>query len=195
MTKRDMKILPRLAAATALLCGLGAAATAQTMVTGDEAKAALFPTKGARAVVFNLPGLDDKTKAVLGEVAKDQKYFGAIALAPEKGLASAQAAVNYHSVAAAERAAIAACQSAAKTQCRIAAHVLPAGYAERGLTLSVDATQGFNDSYLPAGSPKALAISPSTGQWSIAAGQGAGATATRSCNAKGAGDCQVVVAD
>ncbi|WP_145953376.1 5-aminolevulic acid synthase [Oceaniglobus indicus] len=194
-----------ISATAALAVGVLASggATAQGISTEAEARAALFPAKGVRVVVFNLPGLSDTVKAAIGEQFRGQKYYGAFAVSlTGSKIAGAQASANHHSIGAAEQAALAACnasRTAGAAECRIAAHILPPGYEARALTLSADATAGFNNSYVGAGSPKALAISPSTGEWSIAKGQGAGAAATTSCSgaarSQGASDCRVVVGD
>ena len=81
----------------------------------------------------------------------------------------------------------------------VAARTLPADYSAQPLQLSVDATRAFRDDYRPARAPKAMAISPDTGKWAIARGDGAGNAAVSQCNAQaatlGAQDCYVAIAD
>lgn len=174
-------------------------------VSGASAQRQLFSAKGALVKVFNLPMLSEQDKMVIGELGKQQKYYGAIAISPDEGLMSEPtlAAANYHSIPPAETAARAACDKRRKrgtARCVIAAHILPPGYDRpRALQLSADATAGLARSYGKGSGPKALAISPLTGQWAMARGQGAGAAAVAECNRtatqNGARDCAVAVAD
>ena len=70
------------------------------------------------------------------------------------------------------------------------------GWEPRALQLSADATDDLRRSYRKGKGPKALAVSPSTGVWTIARGDGAAAAAVQECQAQsGADDCQVAVAD
>ncbi|WP_226780975.1 5-aminolevulic acid synthase [Oceaniglobus trochenteri] len=184
----------------ALIAGLASPAAAQT-VDGAIADDMLFSTSGVSVTVFNLPMLSEQDKLVLGEIAKQQKYYGAVAISPDEGLMAEPtlAAANYHAIPPAEAAARAACDKARKpgsARCVIAAHIRPAGHAARPLQLSVDATAGFRTSWEGAG-PKALAISPATGEWALARGQGAGEVARSECNkkAKGARDCTIAIAE
>lgn len=172
-------------------------------VDGKTAQRALFSTKGVGIALFNLPQLSEQDRLILTEVARQQKYYGAVAISPDEGLMSEAtlAAANYHTIAPAEVAAKAACDKARKkgsARCVIAAYILPSKHTQRALQLSVDATQGFNDNWAGPG-PKALAISPATGEWAMAKGQGAGDVATSDCNrtaqTRGAQDCVVVIAE
>ena len=126
------------------------------------------------------------------------KFYGALAYAPDEGLISnaLQGAFNYHSVEAADAAALAAC-SAAKTgagACSIAARILPPGYQRRAISLSLDATQAFFDKYRPATGNKYFAISRSTGAWALGPSEG-GALSACTRDARGANDCAILVKD
>lgn len=148
------------------------AASAQA-VSGDAASAALFDPKGRTvSVVPNpLPGQSEQVTAMLVDVLKSSaasvRYYGSIAMAPDAGLESEATAQseNFHSVAAADAAALANCNArrSGGAPCVIVARTLPKGYEPRPLELSVDATEAFATEYRKAKTPKALAISPSTG--------------------------------
>ena len=183
------------AALTLTLILLSATTALAEPLTGKAAKKLLFPVKGASVDMRPDSGLSEQDQTVLGTVAAQQPYYGAIAISPGEGLMSEAtvAAANYHDTAAAEAAALADCngKKKAKAPCVIAALIRPDGYEARPLQLSLDATTAFRKDYDGMGS--ALAISAATGGWGIA--QGAEA-AVAACAAKaGAKDCTVVVAD
>jgi hypothetical protein len=128
-------------------------------------------------------------------------WYSSIAYSPSTGLTTEPgpvAAANHHGVAAADRAALAACNAAqarGAAPCVIGARVLPRGYEARPLELSFGATSAFRDTYRRARGEKAMAISPASGQFAIATGQGAAEEALARCNAlsQGAGDCLVAI--
>ena len=179
----------------ALCCATGAVA----QVTGRDAKAALF--KGAEAEVDLRPeaGLPPDQAATLVMVGAGQPYYGAIAISPDEGLMSEAtvAAANHHTVQAAEIAAKLACDAkkTGASPCVVAALIRPLGWEARPLMLSADATEGLRKDYPAKGG--ALAISPATGAWSIAQGDGAVQTAVGSCNVKAGAvaDCVLAVQD
>lgn len=170
-----------------------------------EARAALFGTRGSAVAVSGaLSATDQGIIRRTIDLLSDQlngpvKYYAAIAYSPDEGLLSEalQSAMNYHSVAAADAAAIAACnatRAAGTRTCEIAARVLPRGYEPRALTLSYDATGAFERAYRRERSPKAMAVSPVTGAFGIGKSADAAIAACRGGTA-GAGDCRVVIAD
>jgi hypothetical protein len=189
--------------AAALLMSAGPVA-AQTF-TEAEARAALFGTRGTSIAVSGaLSATDQQIIRRTIDLLADQlngpiKYYASIAYSPDDGLVSEalQSAMNYHSAAASDAAALAAC-NAVKTSgargCEIAARVLPRGYEARALTLSHDATGAFERAYRRERAPKAMAVSPSTGAFAIAR-SAEGAIAACRGNGSGAGDCRVVIAD
>lgn len=170
-----------------------------------EARSALFGTRGVAVSLSGaLSATDQEIMRRTIDLLADQlngpvKYYASIAYSPDEGLLSEalQSAMNYHSVAAADAAAIGACNAArapgART-CEIAARVLPRGYESRALTLSHDATGAFERAYRREKSPKAMAISPSTGAFAIGRTADAAVAACRA-NGNGAADCRVVIAD
>lgn len=187
---------------TAAALTLIAGAAAANPVSGAAAKGALFSPKGAEAEISAQPFLSASDIKVLEQVAATQKYYGAVALSPDEGLMSEAtfAAANYHAVAPAREAALAACngkRKKASKPCVIVGDILPVGWKEgAAVQLSTDATAGFEQEYLVAKAPKALAGSATTGHWAIATGAGAREKAIKDCAAKGgAKDCRVMVAD
>lgn len=185
--------------ALTLICG---AAIAEP-INGKAAKRALFSPKGASVELTAQGGLSATDIAALRQVALQQKYYGAVAMAPAEGLVSAStvAATNYHGIEAASLAALATCNAKRekKTPCVVVALIRPADWAARDLQLSVDATDDFRRSYLRAPAPKAFAISPETGRWAVAKGEGAGDAAVSACNERaaqfGGRDCALVILD
>lgn len=178
-----------------------------------EARAQLFGVRGT--TIQFAQGLGQGERAVLNAFLTNdqyrvgQRYYGAVAVSPDffTRLAAEPAAAamsglmqiteNFHSPEAAGRAALSACEAARAgrgSACKLAAYVLPRDYAPRALTLSVTATEAFRV-YRRTQSPKAFAISPSTGQYYIAGGADAEAAAVAGCNRTtgGASDCVVVV--
>ena len=190
----------------ALIAGAGNA-MAQT-VNEATARQALFDPRGRLVSTSPLPGLSEDLQPLLKQAlqasAADVRYYGAVAMAPGAGLESEATALaeNFHSPAGAEAAALASCNArrpSGSQPCVVVARTLPRGYAARPVELSVDATEAFRKDYRKAKSPKALAISPATGRWAIAAGPGAVEAAVEACNrqasAAGASDCRPAIVD
>ncbi|RVT83904.1 5-aminolevulic acid synthase [Rhodobacteraceae bacterium CCMM004] len=184
-----------------ILAGTGLAA-AQT-VDGATARAQVFSADGATAQLYRRADLDERDRLILVEAAKTQKYYGAIAYSPSEGLLAEAtvASANYHSVPTAEAAALRICEDRrprGAAPCVLAARIVPPGYVERAFQLNADATGALAD-YRRGAGPKALAISPGTGEWALAKGAGAAGRAVADCNAKaarrGGRDCRVAVAD
>ncbi|WP_224823489.1 5-aminolevulic acid synthase [Cognatishimia sp. MH4019] len=186
-----------LAGALALIAGAALAAP----LTGKDARKALFKPGPVEIVVLDLPFLSAEDKAVLGQIAQQQKYYGAIAFAPEDGLLSESltGAFNFHDVTAARAAAIKGCkaQRTSDNACEVVAELRPKGWeGGRALSLSGDATEAFGSEYRKAKSPKAMAVSPSTGLFAVATDPAAPGTATSQCEVLAqAGDCTVVLSE
>jgi hypothetical protein len=167
--------------------------------TGASAKGMLFSAGDAQVqIVSGAPVTPDEAKLLAGVVA-GQPYFGAIAISPDEKLLESKATIavaNFHTTEAAGKEARRQCdalRSGAKP-CVVVAFIRPKGWQKRGLSLSAEATAGFEKSYPAA--KGALAISAATGAWGIASGNGAGDAAIKACAAKLADkDCSVVVAD
>jgi len=140
---------------------------------------------------LNFMANDEAFKAVL--------YYGAIAASPEHGLTykATAASANHHTTEAAAAAALKECNGlrGGGPKCVVVAHITPKKYVERALQLSTSATVAFKKTYLRGGGSKALAISPSTGGYGVAKGDGAAVAALAACANDGAPDCRIVVQD
>lgn len=167
-------------------------------LTGKAAKAMLFQPGKSVAEMAAGTGLSDADLAALKSVAETQSYYGAIALSPDEGMMSEAtvAAVNYHDTAAASAAALAECNAkkTGKAGCVVVALIRPKGWKAPGFGLSSDATAAFKGYDRKVG---AMAVSPATGAWGMAVGEGAAEAAVADCAAKNdkATDCVVVIAN
>lgn len=164
-----------------------------------EAQALLFPHDRVEVARYALPGLSEDETQIIIAVAREQRYFAAMAFAPDQGILSEPTvlAANYHSRETAHAAALAQCNAlrSGGTQCTLALEVRPAGWESRALHLSADATEAFGGSFSQAPSPRAFAISDATAAWGTGQGNGAVETAVAACAEGGATDCRVVIAD
>ena len=188
-----------------LASALAVPAAAQ-VIDGGAARKLMFPLSGYE--ILYAEGLSESNKRILQMVVpmmaeqlrQPVRYYGAIAWSPDDGLAheSVQAAMDYHSPEAAGAAARAACDKLrsgkAKTPCQVAASMVPKRYRARPLTLSLDATAGFDRQYLTMKGHKALAISPTTGAWGLGDNDAAAVAACRRSESGGK-DCAVVIRD
>ncbi|SIO29348.1 hypothetical protein SAMN05444722_1257 [Rhodovulum sp. ES.010] len=194
-----MKAIRAIMVAGAL--ALPAAVSAQP-VDGRTARALVYDPSGVEVTIIRLDFLTEQDDLrALDFAARQQPYYAAIAVAPGEGLMSnaTVAAANYHDVGSARQAALKSCDSRRQggARCVIAAEVRPLGWEPRRLSLSADATLGLRQRYLRGGrGEKAMAISPSTGIWSVAKGGGAAREALDGCaRQSGAVDCELAVAD
>lgn len=181
------------------LCAAVFATSANAQVADTKsAGSMLFPTKGHAIQVSSKLSDQDRTTIVgviplmAKQLNQPVRYYASIAYSPDDGLVheALQAAMNYHTVAAADAAAVAACnklRSRGAQSCRVAARIVPKGYKARPLTLSVEATEGFNRTYKKTKGDKALAISEATGAWGMGKSD---AAALSQCRAK---DCKIVI--
>lgn len=182
---------------------LGAKAQGQVL-TGDEAAQLLFSHKGHVVQVSSkLTALEKKIATgvvplMASQLRQPVRYYAAIAYSPKDGMLhnSLQAAMNFHTPRAADKAAVAACnrlKSNSAPTCRVAARILPKRFKARDFTLSIDATVAFQRSYQTSAAPKSFAISPSSGDWGMGVSDRA---ALKVCQAKGrSGDCKIVIRD
>ena len=174
-----------------------ASGASSDVLTGKAAKKALFSGADVAVQVMKQAFLVDNQAEILGSVAAQQPYYGAIAVSPDEGLMSEAtiAAANYHSVEAASVAALAGCDAVRKGKkpCVIVALVRPKGWEARVLQMSADATAAFRKEY--AGKGAALAVSAATGAWGMAKGENASEAAITACAAKmpDALDCSVII--
>lgn len=169
-------------------------------VDSKTAKKMLFG-KSSAVELGQADFLDASISKAIKQAAAKIPYYGAIAVSPGEPTASNLMATmaNYHSPQAAQQAALANCNSRRTVgkPCVVIATIVPKKFKPQPLTLSVEATQLFGKEYRKMQSPKALAISPSTGVFG--ADRGDGGRAIGKCNAaaqgKGNADCRVVIFD
>lgn len=161
----------------------------------------LYRSDRVEVVRLDMSGLSEQEVSVLTTVAQTQKYYAAIAFAPDAGIMAEPTvmAANHHSPDSARAAALAGCndrRGRGGRACVIALEVRPAGWEARDLMLSVDATADFEDNYRRARGTRAFATSATTGQWGIGRGDGAAEAAIAACQGDSeVSDCAVVIAD
>lgn len=128
-------------------------------------------------------------------VLPQMAYYGALAIAPDQGLAdpdTTAAVGNYHSEDNARLAALNACNAARSggAECVVVLVVRPEGWEEgRSLQLNTDATAALWGEFRQMGRPRALAISQITGTW------GMGETRQEAILDCAADDCEAVIAE
>lgn len=188
---------PALALAALTLSTLAAQADP---LDARAARPLLFPATGVEVVQHDVSGLDPQQLAALMQVAQTQKYYAAVAFAPDAGILAEPTvlAANYHTPEAAVAAAMAGCNGRRHggRACELALEVRPAGWEPRALSLSADATTGFEEQYRRAGGQRAFAASTSSGLWGIGRGRDAAAEAIAACRGDSeVSDCAVVIAD
>ncbi len=197
-----------LTAAAIIALGVTQALAGEAPFTGKEAKRMLFSPKATEFVVVPqdfMTEVDIKTLKLMADMPefKAVLYYGAIAASPKRGLANKAtvAMANHHSVKAAEAQAIKECNAlrGGGPKCLMVAYIVPRKFSEQPLQLSASATTAFRKTYLKGRGSKAMAISPTTGDYAIAKGDGAADAALAACNKsaaeKGATDCKVVIQD
>lgn len=190
----------RLVLAPALMLAVAVTPALAEPVDTRTARDLLYRDDRAEVTTFSTEGLSDQDVAVLSQVAQTQKYYAAVAYAPDEGILSEPTVMsaNYHSVDAARAAALAGCNERRNggATCEIALEVRPQGWEPRALQLSADATTAFNDEYRRAGGTRAFAISASTGLWGIGRGDHAQEDALAACQGDAeVSDCAIVIAD
>lgn len=168
---------------------------------GDEARRALYRADRVEILRHPQPDLNEQLVAALLAEAQSRPYYGAIAFAPGPGLVAEPTVLvaNHHSPQAARAAALAECDTRRGNSgpaCVLLIEFRPAGWQAGALSLSAEATDGFERDYRRARGPRALAISPATGTWGIGLGENAAEEATAACRAENAAaDCAVVIQD
>lgn len=192
-------MLPRTLPALALLFALAQPLAADPL-PGSEARALLFHAERTEVARFSTEGLSPEQAEALTGLAMGQRYYAALAFAPDAGIIAEPSvfAANHHSRDAARAAALAGCEERRNggRPCTLALEVRPAGWEARALSLSAAATEAFEREYRRLRGERALAISPSSGAWGIASGEGAMNAAVERCAAdRGDEDCVVVIAD
>lgn len=184
----------------AAFLAVGTAALSEP-VPFDAMRESLFDPEGAEVAVFPDSGLTPEDRQRISLVGSQQPYYGAFAISPDQGLLSeaTAATANHHSAEAAAKAAVAECngkRASGTRNCVVAAHIRPKGWTGRSMQVSQTGTAALETTYADAPLPKAFAMSPSTGAWSIMSGPAALNEAMADCAAKAsAPDCVLAVAD
>lgn len=187
-----------LGVALAALAPLGA--VAQT-VSGSVAQAQVFPPDGAEVVFYDTQILSDEERPIVTQIAQGQKYYAAMALAPDHGLmhTATVLAANYHDVASARTAALRECDGLREggRGCVIVLEVRPAGWAARDVQMNADASAAFLGDYLTGSGARAMALSAQSGEWGLGRGANAAADAMAECAraAAPATDCALRLQD
>ena len=171
-------------------------------VTGKLAKSMMYATTGTLVELVPNSAIKVSVEKIIEAVAEQQPWYAAIALSPDEDIMISQATVagaQFHDTDAAAAFALAGCEAkrTGESPCVVVALVRPKGWKARDVQLSLIATEFFKTEYLPADAPKAMAISPATGLWGFATGDGAADAAIADCAVKGqaVNDCAVVIAD
>ena len=180
------------------LIGLATGALAEP-IGSAEARKAVYPARTALAIVLRPhPKLPADQATLLAQVASGQPYYGAIAFSPDEGIMveATVAAVNHHTVEAAEAAAMRDCDAKRKgaEPCAVAVVLRPDGWEALPFQLSQAATEALRKDYGRSGR-RAMAVSATTGAFGLGAGEAAAEVAIAACAKAGATDCAVVVAD
>lgn len=187
------------------MLAIAAPALAQDLPNLRQARRMIFAQDGAvQGEVIPHPSLSATDLAILEQLVPTQKYYAAVAVAPDLGLMSEAtiAAANYHDEENARAAALAACdtarlaaaedadadEAAAGSECAIVLVIRPEGWEPgRALQLNSDASAALRGEYRRMGRPRVMAISDSTGNWGI------GEDAAAALAACGETDCRAVV--
>ena len=189
--------------AAVLVCVAGIAG-AESLSLKDARK--VLP-KGNRieAVLPDTSFLDEKQQAIVLSLKDTIPYFGALALTPDEGLFVdwLNASGQHHSLEAARQAALAHCDAnrlPSSADCVVVLEVSPKGYdPEAALSLSAEGATALKGDYRKLKGAKAFAISPSTGAFGFARGDGGRAldACAKAGGEAGGGatDCAIVVAD
>ncbi len=183
----------------ALAMALTAPLALANPVDSSTAKKMLFSTRGGEAIMGKADFIDAGVAKALKQAASQIPYYGAIAVSPGEPTSSnlMSTMANFHSAEAAASAALANCNSRRTSgkPCVVITTIVPKKYKQQPLTLSAGATTLFNKEYRKLKAPKALAISPTTGNFGSDRGDGGRAISKCAAASNGASDCRVVIFD
>lgn len=164
-----------------------------TLATFEEQ---LSETDIARLASANL-----KPKDVFKGIGASLSGYGAVAISPDEGVLVEwlSGVSQHHSIEAARTAAIDYCNSKKKpasADCVSLVEVSPRGAkADAELSLSEKANDALRTAFRKLDTPRAFAISPTTGDFGMDRGDGTRAVAACAAASNKANDCIVVVAD
>ncbi len=169
-------------------------------IDASTARDQLFRADRVEVLRYDVSGLSDDEVEVLTTVAQSQKYYAALAFAPNDGIMAEPTVMsaNYHTIEAARAAALSGCNErrSGGASCVIAMEVRPQGWEPNDLQLGADATEDFNDNYRRERGNRAFAISASSGLWGIGRGDAAAEDAVSACQGDtDVADCAIVIAD
>ena len=142
-----------------------------------------------------------KPRDVFKAIGASLEGYGAVAISPDEGLLVEwiSGVSQHHSIWAAREAAISYCDEKRKdasAECQVIVEVSPKGASDEDtLTLSAAANSALRGAYRKMDSPKAFAISPSTGDFGMDRGDGGRALDNCASADNQALDCVIVVAD
>jgi len=181
---------------------LAAPLAAQDLPNRRDALRSVFAADAeVESVVFPHPALNDAqvellSSAIAQGLMPQMVFYGALAIAPDTGLADPQTTIavgNFHDEESAASAALARCDAARAedaSPCVVVLIVRPAGWEPGApLQLSSGAVEALRGEFRQADRPRVFAISDATG------GYGIGPDVEAARAACGAADCRAVVAD
>ncbi len=207
-----MKFYEKAVASMGLSLALLAGGALAEPLSFKDARKALPRANAKPAIAFNeavVPQADrarlENAKQSLGDVlttlGEAIPHYGAVAISPSEGLFVEwlNGVGQYHSLPAARAAALAYCnanRNSASAPCQVLVEVAPKG-AKPGdaITISGPANAALRGAYRKMKSPKAFAISQSTGNFGFDRGDGGRALNACASAGPGANDCIIVVAD
>lgn len=188
--------------AGAMMAAMTVPTTAQDLPGRREALQLVYDADAPiETVVFPHPSLSEGQVTLLSSAMSqglmpEMRFYGALAIAPDRGLADPQttsAVGSFHSEDGAVTAALTSCDGARdedEAACVVVMIVRPQGWQPgAALQLSGAAAEALRTEFRRAARPRVFAISEVTGQYGI------GATATEANVVCGAEDCRAVVAD
>lgn len=203
----------KIAAMTGLCAALlTASAALAEPISFKEARKVLPRANAKPAVAFNeaivpqadrarLESAKQSLADVLNTLGEAMPSYGAVAISPSEGLFVEwlNGVGQYHSLPAARAAALAYCNANrqdASAPCEVLVEVAPKGAKPQdAITVSGPANAALRGAYRKMKSPKAFAISQSTGNFGFDRGDGGRAMSACASAGQGADDCVIIVAD
>lgn len=167
----------------------------------DKVEATGYPELVPSADAAQFEAAGQKVGDVLVALGAAVPGYGALAISPDQGLFVQwiNAVGQYHSLASARQAALSYCNEKKDddaAECVVVMEVAPKGAkSDAAFSLSASANAAFRNEYRKLDEPKAFAISPSTGNYGFARGDGARALEICATANSPADDCKIVISD